>query len=489
LEIEVTEYSQTSTGAGGVLATDKRAKLALAFLAMAQFVVVLDASVLNVALPTIRTGLSLSSAELSWVVDGYLVSFGGLLLLGGRLGDILPRRAVFLAGLGVFTGASLLAALSVNGELLIAARVVQGAGGAVLAPAALAIVMTLFADGKDRARALGVWGGVSGAGSVAGVLLSGVLVQTLGWQSIFLINVPIGVVIAIGVSRAVSPIPAGKGRFDLPGAAAVTLAMAALAYGLVSGAELGWAALPTLLGLGVGVVALAAFVFVESRSKAPLVPLTVFRRPKLVSANALTVVVGAISVGFFFFLPQYQQQTLHMSPLATSLSQLPMALAITSGSLLAPAFAQRLGTTKALRTGLVLLTGGLGWLSRTDPDAQFLTGLLGPFLLIGVGLGLSFVYVTTLATAGASPQESGLVSGLANTSRQMGGALGLAALVAVSALGAATLPDGSSHTEVLTGGYQSAFFGATALAAAGLLLSFLPALRITKTLTQQGENS
>ncbi|MFE0019839.1 MFS transporter [Amycolatopsis sp. NPDC059021] len=440
-----------------------RQGLALAALAAAQFMVVLDSSIVNVALPSIRAGLGLDPAALSWVVDGYLVAFGGLLLLGGRLADVFRRRGVFVAGLAVFVAASAACALAPTGPVLIGARLAQGAGGAVMAPAALSIVMALFPDGAGRARALGVWGGVSGAGGIAGVLLGGVLSQTLGWPWIFLINAPMGLLVATVVLGTVRPFPASGGKFDIGGAATVTLAMASIAYGLVSGAHAGWTAGVTLGALALGVIALAAFLSIERRVTRPLVPLRVFTRAPLVTANAIMTLLGAVSVGMFYFLPQYQQIVLGMSPVATSVTQVPIAAAITAGGLLAPRIAAVAGSRTALTGGLVSLTAGLAWLALGPGPAY--AALVGPFLLIGAGIGVGLVYVTTLAVADSAPGEAGLVSGLVNTTRQMGGALGLAALVAV-ATGTGPVPH-----------FATAFATAAGLAGLALLLSWAPALR------------
>jgi EmrB/QacA subfamily drug resistance transporter len=454
---------QTHTTAPSVHADACRG-LALAGLATAQFMVILDSSIVNVALPTIRRSLELTPSQLSWVIDGYLVAFAGLLLLGGRLADVFRRREVFLTGLVVFSAASAICALATNGTVLVGARVIQGVGGAVMAPAALSIVMTLYADGPSRARAMGVWGGVSGAGGIAGVLLGGTLSETLGWPWIFVINVPVGLAVAATVLASVRPYPATGGTFDIGGGVTITLSMAALAYGLVSGSDAGWTAPATLAALGIGIAALVTFVALERRATHPLVPLAIFTRPALVTANALMLLAGAVTVGVFYFLPQYQQTQLGMTPITTSLAQLPIALTITAGGLLAPRIATAIGARAALTSALALLAAGLAWLAPADPHATYLGGLLGPFLLIGAGIGTSFVYITSLAVARATASESGLVSGLVNTTRQMGGALGLAALVAIAT--------SSNHQLDLT----TAFLGAAAMAATALLLSLAPAL-------------
>ncbi|MFI6170765.1 MFS transporter [Nocardia sp. NPDC051052] len=459
------DQSRTYDGAvvPGAGTRTARRGVALTALAAAQFMVVLDSTIVNVALPSIRDDLGLSPASLSWVVDGYLVAFGGLLLLGGRLADVFRRRTVFLAGLAMFVASSVACALATTGPLLIGARVLHGAGGAVMAPAALSIVMTLFPDGPDRARALGVWGGVSGAGGIAGVLLGGVLSQTLGWPWIFLINVPVGVLVAMAAVGSVRSLPAAGGAFDIAGAVTVTLSMAALAYGLVSGPQEGWTSWITLGALAVGLVALVAFLGIERRAAGPLVPLQVFARARLSTANTIMLLVGAVTVGMFYFLPQYQQLVLGMSPIETSLAQLPIAGTITGGGLLAPRIARAVGIRPALVGGLVSLVVGALWLAMRA--ATTFAGLVGPFLLIGAGIGVSFVYVTSLAVADSLPSEAGLVSGLVNTTRQMGGALGLATMVAV-----ATGDTPTPH-------FSAAFAAAAALTGLALLLSLTPALR------------
>jgi EmrB/QacA subfamily drug resistance transporter len=425
--------------------------------------VVLDASIVNVALPSIGAGLGLGAAELSWVVDGYLVAFGGLLLLGGRLADVFRRRGVFVAGISAFLAASAACALAPTGPVLIGARLAQGAGGALMAPAALSIVMAEFPDGAGRARAMGIWGGVSGAGGIAGVLLGGVLSQALGWPWIFLINVPVGLLVAAVVLRTVRPFPAAGGTFDVGGASTVTLAMASIAYGLVSGSHTGWTDGITIGALAVGVVALAAFIFVERHATRPLVPLQVFTRTPLVIANAIMTLLGAVTVGMFYFLPQYQQAVLGMSPVATSVTQVPIAAAISVGGPLAPRIAAAVGTRTALTGGLASLSAGLAWLAL-GPGPTY-AALAGPFLLIGAGIGVSVVHATSLAVADSTPGEAGLVSGLVNTARQMGGALGLAALVAVTT-GTGPVPR-----------FSTAFATAAGLAGLASLLSRAPALR------------
>jgi EmrB/QacA subfamily drug resistance transporter len=438
--------------------------VALAALALAQFMVILDSSIVNVALPSIQRDLDISVAQLSWVVDGYLVTFAGLLLLGGRLSDLLAGTRVFHAGLLVFLAASVACAAAPSGGLLVAARLGQGVGGALLAPAALALAMGLYDDADARARAVGVWGAVSGAGGVGGVLLGGTLSEHLGWPSIFLINVPIGLVSGLVVARLIAPVAGRGGRSDVTGATTVTVGIGALVFGMVEGPARGWTAPLVWLALVAGAALLVVFIVTERRAEAPLVPLGFVLRPRLLVANGLMMTIGAVMVGLFYFLPQYQQHVLHLSPTWTGLSQLPIAAAVTVGGLLAGRVARALRSPGvALVVALVVLVAGIAWLAPARPGLS-VWGLVGPFLLIGTGLGLSFVYVTTLAVVGAPPHQAGLASGLVNTSRQVGGALGLAGLTAASV---------TDHGLDLT----IAFTGAALLTLVAIALAGAPALR------------
>ncbi|GAA0935848.1 MFS transporter [Nonomuraea longicatena] len=446
----------------------QRVGLAMAGLATATGVVILDAAMVNLATPAIRTALHLSATELSWIVDSYLISFAGLLLLGGRLADVLGGRRMFLWGLALYTAASMACALSFDATTLSVARILQGAGAAVVAPAALSLVLGLYQGDGERRRALGVWGGVAGAGSLLGVALGGVVTQSLGWTAIFWIPVPVGIVAAALVAYAVPPSPARSGGFDLPGAATITLGVSALAFGLISAPEAGWGAARTLVSLAIGVAALAVFVVAERRAARPLVPLGVFRRPPVVLANTVMLLLGAVSVGLFYFLPQYQQNVLGMSPVTAGLTQLPIAILITLGGFAAPWTARLVGLRPAMAGALTALTAGLFWLAGSDATSEYTTALLGPFLLIGAGLGLGFVHATTIAVSGAAVGETGLFSGLVNATRQLGGALGLAALIAVAASG-----DGVAHTD--------AFLGTAVLALAAAALSLLPAAHRSPT--------
>lgn len=437
----------------------------MAGLSAAMFVVILDVSMVNLAGPTIRDGLGLTSTELSLVVDSYLVAFAGLLLLGGRIADVLGGRRVFLTGLLVYIAASVLCALAPSGEFLIAGRVLQGVGAAVVTPSALSIVVGLYPDGKDRARALGIWGAVAGAGSLLGVVLGGVVTQILGWQSVFWIPVPISVAVGIVVLLCVPPAHPRPGRFDAPGALTITLGISAVALGMISAPENGWDSPLTLTGLAIGVVLLAAFVVIEKNSQQPLVPLGHLRKSNVVVANCVMLLVGGATVSMFFFLPQFQQGELDMSPASTGLSQLPIAVMIVVASLVAPTLAKLLGSARSLSLALLILVGGLLWLAFDRTASGFSLSLLGAFLLIGVGIGLSGVYATTTAVRDAVAGETGLLSGLINASRQLGGAIGLAALVGVATISGT--PQGGID-------FTTAFLGLAVFAFAAFCLSFIP---------------
>ncbi|MCW4457164.1 MFS transporter [Microbacterium sp. MPKO10] len=445
-----------------------RRGLAMAGLAAAMFVVILDVSMVNLAGPTIRAGLGLSSTELSIVVDSYLVAFAGLLLLGGRIADVLGGRRVFLTGLLVYIAASLLCALAPSGEFLIAGRVIQGVGAAIITPSALSLVVGLYPDGKERAKALGIWGAVAGAGSLLGVVLGGVVTQILGWQSVFWIPVPITVIVGAIVLLSVPATRPRPGTFDFPGAITITLGISALALGMISAPENGWDSPLTLAGLALGAALLATFVIIEKKSRGPLVPLGLLQKSNVVVANSVMLLVGGASVSLFFFLPQFQQNDLGMSPALTGLSQLPIAVMIVVASLIAPTIAKLLGPSRAMSVALLVLIGGFLWLALDQTANGFSLSLLGSFVLIGIGIGLTSVYATTTAVRDAVAGESGLLSGLINASRQLGGAIGLAALVGVATTNATA--DGAID-------FTTAFFGLATFALIALGLSFIPTSR------------
>ncbi|WP_341946687.1 MFS transporter [Microbacterium sp. LWH11-1.2] len=443
--------------------------LALGILALAQFLVVLDASIVNIALPVLGQQLGMDTAALAWVITAYVLAFGGLLLLGGRLADRYGHRRVFLVGAAGFVAASALAGLSFSAEMLLAARALQGASAALLAPAALALLTHLFPDAKERTTALGVWGGVAGIGSAAGVLLGGVLTATLGWQSVFFVNVPVGAIVLIAIPLLITRDGArASGRLDVAGAVTVTAALVALVGGFSAVEQLGFLhPLPLVLFAGALVLG-AAFLVIERRSAEPLVPLSVFRNRSLALGNVVMVLGGAAMVALFFALSVYMQAVLGYDALAAGLSQLPLAGALVLVAGAVPSLIGRLGVRSVLIGSLLVLAGGLAWLAAAPSDAEFVAQLLGPTLLIGVGLGGAFVATTQLAVDGVEGGEAGLAGGLINTSQQIGGAVGLAVLGTIAGLRTASLEAGGASTaDALTGGFAWLFLGAAALAVLG----------------------
>jgi EmrB/QacA subfamily drug resistance transporter len=410
-----------------------RKGLALILLAAAQFVVVLDASIVNVALPSIGRDLHFSQENLSWVVNAYTLVFGGFLLLGGRMADLLGRRRVFTAGLILFAVASLLGGLSQNETQLIAARALQGLGAAILSPAALSILTTTFAEGAERNRALGVWGAVAGSGGAVGVLLGGVLTQYLGWQWVLFVNVPIALFAAAMTSRVlVESRVEGVRHYDVAGAVSVTAGISLLVYALVDAVNAGWTSTQTL---GLGAIALAligAFIAIELRTAHPLIPFSIFRKRTLTGANIVAVLVAMSLFSMFFFISLYMQQVLGYDALKAGVAYLPLALGIIVSAGVASQLVTRVGFKPVMVAGFVFVAGGLAWFAQVSPSGTYVGDVLFPSLLAAVGLGLVFVPLTIAAVAGVSPEESGLASGLINTSQQVGGALGLAILATIA---------------------------------------------------------
>src|SRR5438105_1213028 len=447
----------------------QRRWIALALLCVAQFVVVLDASIVNVALPTIGRALHFSESSLPWVVNAYVLTFGGFLLLGGRAADLLGRRRVFMAGLVLFALASLLGGLATTSGQLIAARAVQGVGAALLSPAALSIVATTFADGAERNKALGVWGAVAGSGGAAGVLLGGALTQGPGWQWVLWVNVPIGLAAA-----AIAPMLIAESRsetrrrhFDLAGAVSVTAGLSTLVYALVDANNAGWGSVQTIALLAVSAALLGAFVLIEQRSSDPVVPFSIFRLRTVTGANVVGLLTGASLFSMFFFISLYMQQVLGYDAIKAGLSYLPLAISIILSAGIASALVTRVGFKSILATGMALIAGGLVWFSQISAHGGFTADILGPSLLAAVGLGFAFVPGTIAAVSGVSDREQGLASGMINTAQQVGGALGLAILSAIS-----ISVIGSSHDPlVLTRGFQDAFLAGAAIAALGLIAS------------------
>jgi EmrB/QacA subfamily drug resistance transporter len=457
---------------------DQRARWAAVVLAcVAQFMVILDVSVVNVALPSIKHALGFSGAGLQWVVNAYTLTFAGFLLLGGRMADLLGRRRVFVGGLVLFSVASLVGGFAHSQGMLVAARAVQGLGGAVISPASLAIITTTFTDGADRNRALGAWGAMGGAGGAFGVLLGGVLTDVLSWQWILFINVPIGIAAAVLAPRFVQEgRAAGRTRqFDLAGAFSVTLGLVAIVYAIVRTEVNGWGSAQTIAVLAAGVALIGAFLAIEGRLAArPLMPLRIFRSRALSGANGVVFMLGAGMFGMWFFVSLYLQQVLGYSPLEAGLAFLPMTLTIVVGSMVASRITTRIGVKPLLLTGMTLQALGLLLFSGVSASGSYASDVLAPSLLVAAGLGIAFVPVTIAAVSGVQPAEAGLASGLVNTSRQMGGALGLAILATVAtARTAAVAHAGGAGHAALTAGYQRAFEVGAGFATAGLLVALV----------------
>ena len=450
--------------------------LALVLLCSAQFVVVLDASIVNVALPSIGTALDFSQENLPWVVNAYVLTFGGFLLLGGRTADLLGRRRVFMAGLLLVAVASLAAGFAATEGQLIAARAAQGLGAAIISPAALSIVTTIFSDGAERNKALGVWGAVAGSGGAAGVLLGGILTDGLGWEWVLWVNVPVALIALaltprlIAESRAESETRA----FDVAGAITITAALSILVYAVIDATDKGWGSARTLGLIGISLALFAAFVAIELRARKPLVPFSIFRIRTLTGANVVGVLVGASLFSMFFFISLYMQQVLDYSAIKTGLSYLPLALTIIFTAALGSQLVTKFGYKPVLAVGLLLIVAGLLWFSQISVGGGFTSDILGPSLLAAAGLGFSFVTTTIAAVSGVEEHEAGLASGLINTSQQVGGALGLAILSSIATSRSEDLVgSGTGLPEALTEGFQAAFLGGAAFAALGFVLTLV----------------
>ncbi len=461
-------------------AAERRKWLALALLATTQFVIVLDAAIVNVAIPSIGTDLDFSPENLTWIPNAYALTFGGFLLLGGRMADLLGRRRLFMAGLVLFSFASLLGGLSTSEGQLIAARALQGLGAALLAPSALSMVTNMFAEGAERNKALGIWGAVSGSGGAAGVLLGGVLTEYAGWEWVLWVNVPIGVIAAFLAPRLLveSRKEAETKTFDALGAVTVTAGLSLLVYGLVDTVNSGWGSEKTLLLLAAAAVLLAIFVVTELRSRSPLMPFRIFRLRTLSGANIVGLLVGASLFAMFFFLSRYMQEVLGYTALKAGLCYLPLALAIIASAGAASVLVTRLGFKPVLIAGMACVAIALVWLSRVPVDGSYVSDLLGPMIIAAIGLGLAFVPVTIAAVSNISPDDSGLASGLINTSQQVGGALGLAILGTIASsrtngLVAGAGGDPGALPSALTEGFQRAFLAGAGFAVLGIIVTLV----------------
>jgi EmrB/QacA subfamily drug resistance transporter len=447
----------------------------LALIAVAQFMVVLDATIVNVALPTIKVDVGFSEQSLSWVLNAYTLIFGGFLLLGGRAADRLGRRRLFVAGIALFSGASLICGLSQSEAMLLVARGLQGLGGAMVSPAALSIILNTFAEGPERNRALAVWGAIAGAGGAIGLLLGGVIVEVLSWQWVFFVNVPIGAVVLALAPRIVPESRSesvSKGGYDVEGAVAVTLGTIALVFTLIKADSWGWTSGRTLAGFAIAAVLIAAFVQIERRHRDPLVPLRIFSNRSLAASDATMLLVAAALFGVFFFCTLYLQQVLGYSALKTGVAYLPLSLTLIGASALASRLVDRFTPKPVLVTGLLVSTVGFAFLARVTGHGDYASHVLPAMIVIGAGLGMSFVPITIAATNGVARGDSGLASGLLNTTQQVGGSLGLAILSSVSTSRATSaLQDGSALPVALTHGFKGAFLIAAVLCAVGVVLA------------------
>ena len=457
------------------LDTPKAKNHILLLLAVSQFVVVIDASIVNVALPSIGASLHFSRDDLSWVVNAYVLTFGGFLLLGGRMADLLGRRRMYIIGLLVFSLASLAGGLAQSEGWLIAARAVQGIGAAIVSPAALSILTTTFREGAERNRALGIWGAVAGAGGAAGVLLGGMLTSGLSWRWVLFVNVPIGLLAAVLAPRVLveSRAESETNTFDIPGAVTVTAGLSLLVYGVVGAIQVGWGSTATLLRLGGAAALIIAFIVIESRSRYPLMPFSIFRLRTLRGADAVGLLIGMALFSMFFFISLYLQDVLHYSPIKTGIAYLPLAAGIILAAGGASQLVTRFGFKSILIAGQILIAAALLWFSQVSADGSYLANVLGPSLLAAVGLGFAFVSVTIAAVTGTEPHEAGLASGLINTAQQVGGALGLAILATVANSHTQNLLESGGHSQAdaLTQGFGAAFLVGAGFAIAGTILA------------------
>ena len=456
--------------------------LVLVLVCMAQFMVILDATIVNVALPSIQADLDMSDADLQWIVNAYTLVFGGFLLLGGRAGDLVGRKRIFLVGVVIFTVASLLNGLAPSSEVLIICRGLQGLGAALVAPAALSIITTTFAEGPERAKAMSVWAAIAVGGGAVGLLLGGILVESLSWPWIFFVNIPVGIAVFVAALRFV---PESKDErahkaFDLAGAVTVTAGLIILVYAIVEAQEKGWSSAQTLIVGGIAVALLCAFMLIERRSIEPLVRLSIFRVRTVRAANVAMFFVAAGLFAMFFFNTLYLQRVLGYSALEAGLAFLPFTVGIIIGAGLSQGLVAKVGARELPLIGMTLAIVGMLLFLRLQPDGSYVSDLLPGIMLASIGMGLTFVPITLVATSGIPDSDAGLASGLFNTSQQIGGAVGLAVLstLAVSATddtlaGASGQPSESEQAQALVDGFHVAYLGSAVLIAAAAVLLFL----------------
>ncbi|HLX32813.1 MAG TPA: MFS transporter [Gaiellaceae bacterium] len=455
---------------------DPRRWLALALVCVAFFMTVLDVSIVNVALPSIGRALHFSSTGLQWVITAYAITFGGFLLLGGRAGDILGRKRMFLVGVALFSLASLVCGLAGSTGVLISARAVQGLGAAIVSPATLSIITTTFEEGAERNKALGIWGAMGGSGAAAGVLFGGLLTRYAGWEWIFFVNVPVGALVLALTPRIVreSRAPDIARDFDVVGASSVTGGLALLVYAISKAPVDGWGNATTIALLVAAAVLIGFFVFWETRVENPLMPLSIFRILTLAGANVVGLLLGASIFADFFLLTLYVQYVLHYSALKTGITFLATAGTVVVVAGLAQWLATRLGPKPVMVIGLALNTGALVWYAQIPVHGTYSGNLVGGYVMFGFGLAFAFIPVSIAALAGVGPREAGLASGLLNTAQQVGGAIGIAIASSVAVSHAThLLRTGHSQAAALTGGYALAFWVIAGISAAGVLAALV----------------
>jgi EmrB/QacA subfamily drug resistance transporter len=450
---------------------DPRRWQALTLVCVAFFMTILDVSIVNVALPSIKTSLGVSDTSLQWVLVAYAITFGGFLLLGGRTADLLGRRRIFMVGLTLFSAASLACGLAGSIGVLVAARIVQGLGAAIISPATLSIITTTFEEGSERNKALGIWGAMGGSGAAAGVLFGGILTKYAGWEWIFFVNVPVGALV-LALTRPVvreSRVTGLRG-FDAGGAATVTGGLAVLVYAISKAPDVGWSSGRTIGLLLAAAVLLAGFLAIEARHSSPMLPFGIFRTKTLAGANVAGFLLGAVIYANFFVLTLYVQQVLGYSALKTGLTFLATAGTVIPVAGASQALVTRIGVRPVMTSGLVLITAAMVWYAQVPVHGRFVGDLLPGYLLMGIGMAFAFIPVSIAALAGVESHEAGLASGLINTSQQIGGALGVAIASTVAFTHMKTLlASGHSQPEALTSGFGLAFWVLAALAAASVV--------------------
>ncbi|WP_051865903.1 MFS transporter [Streptosporangium roseum] len=488
MDEDVRSRGPVQDSAGTAAAADPRRWRALAVLALVQFMFTVDSSIVNVALPSVQRELGASTADLAWVVNAYVVTAGGLLLLGGRLADLWGRRRMFLVGTAVFAVASLTSGIAASTGMLVASRFGQGLGEALAAPAALSMIALMFADSRERARALAIWGGLSGLGATAGVLLSGALTELAGWRWVFFVNLPVAAVALLLTPRLVEARPGSGGRrVDWAGAVLVTAGLIALIAGLLAAGHNGWTAPAVLVPLGAGLAALAGFVAVEAKTAEPLVPLRFFASRVRLSANLATITLTSGMAATMFLLTLYMQNVLGYQPLATGLAYLPFCVAFLGGLMASTALTARLGTTGTIGAGLLLSAVGMVYLAlRMSVTSGYAADLLPATVMIAAGLGIAFPTLQNAALQGVTDDDAGLGSGVQTTMQQLGSALGLAVFTAI-AIGrtGAALASGDSTPAAAVSGYQWAFF----VAAGALVITALLMPLTVRTARETGDRT